>query len=101
LTVVPRADKIVTTRLPRGSCGGRQQCCNRQIVGGLSDDAVSVHLGCEAPHLWVTSGPENLVYCGYKGNRMTIVSEASASMLTSRLRDWGERPSHSEIERVR
>jgi hypothetical protein len=37
------------------------------------------------PHLWVTSGPENLVYRGYQGNRMTINSEARASMLISRL----------------
>jgi hypothetical protein len=52
--------------------------------GGFSDDAVPVHSSYEAPHLWVTSSPENLVYRGYKGNRVKAVPKARASILMFR-----------------
>jgi hypothetical protein len=39
----------------------------------FNDYAVSVHFCRDPPHLWVTASPQNLVYRGYKGNKMTII----------------------------
>jgi hypothetical protein len=46
----------------------------------FNDYAVSVHFCREPPHLWVTASPQNLVYRGYKGNKMTIILGMSLSI---------------------
>jgi hypothetical protein len=44
---------------------------NRLIIQWLWDYGWSATSVEKRPHLWVTSGPGNLVYRGYEGNRMT------------------------------